>query len=74
MYLYALRAKGVYWKDLVGIFGDLEEAKKACDEKAKNDVDDYHLWCVTKHALDVVDSYHYLDEVHTPIYTKRKVK
>ncbi|AUR94877.1 hypothetical protein NVP1199A_11 [Vibrio phage 1.199.A._10N.286.55.C10] len=47
--IYVVRARGIYWKDISLISTDKGEAIEKCKFLAKNDVDDYHYWCVTEH-------------------------
>lgn len=47
--IYAVRAKGIYWKDISLISTDKDEAIEKCKLLAKEDVDDYHSWRVTEH-------------------------
>jgi hypothetical protein len=51
MKIYAVRAKGVYYKDISGLFTSKDEAEIACNTMASKDVDSYHEWVVTEHNL-----------------------
>lgn len=72
MLVYVLRARGVYWKDIEGIFTDYDKAVEACDQKAQNDIDDYHEWCITKHNINEINTSKELDDIHDYVYSKRK--
>ncbi|MGW7678602.1 hypothetical protein [Shewanella sp. S23-S33] len=49
--IYLIRQKGVYWKEIVGITTSESEAIAKCKVMASLDIDDYHLWVVTKHKI-----------------------
>lgn len=49
MKIYVVRAIGVYWKDISLVTIDKDDAIKKCRALAKEDIDDYHSWCVTEH-------------------------
>jgi hypothetical protein len=47
--LYYVAMKGVYWQGVYFISDSKDEAIKAADLYAKNDVDSYHDWYVIKY-------------------------
>ena len=73
MLIYVLRAKGVYWKDIKGVFTDYDKAVEVCNKKAQEDIDDYHEWCITEHKVEEVSASGDLDDIHECIYSKRKI-
>ena len=72
--IYIVRAKGVYWKDISYVTDDKQDAIEVCGALAKNDVDDYHFWCVTEHKKEKPRDVKYweLDNITEPIYTTDK--
>lgn len=66
MELYIVTCEGVYRHEILGIFDNEESAWKEAEERAKNDVDDYHNYdvskCVLNNACEDVDRIGYTNK------------
>lgn len=53
-YLYVVRPRGVYWKGIHYISTSMDKAVSECKKFARNDVDSYHEWVVSRIKSDTV--------------------